>query len=116
MSKLDWRRARKFAGAEMKYLHGKVLDDGRVIHHAPRDALDVQAREAEHRWLHKRGLDPDLVPKQWPTEAEIIAARTNAGGWTRETLARWGVPWPPPKGWRRALVARDVRFFKELKR
>jgi hypothetical protein len=39
------------------------------------------------------------------TEDDISAARTSAGGWTRETLAQWGVPWPPPKGWRRVLVA-----------
>lgn len=35
--------------------------------------------------------------------AEIIAARTPKGGWTRETLESWGVPWPPPKGWRAGL-------------
>ena len=40
-----------------------------------------------------------------PTEAEIDAARTAAGGWTRQQLAEWGVPWPPPKGWRRNLAA-----------
>lgn len=34
---------------------------------------------------------------------EIQDARSPRGGWTRETLARWGVPWPPPAGWRRAL-------------
>jgi hypothetical protein len=38
-----------------------------------------------------------------PTDAEIEAARTPAGGWTREQLAAWGVPWPPPKGWRKNL-------------
>lgn len=38
------------------------------------------------------------------TEADIMAARTPAGGWTRETLASWGVPWPPPKGWKKRLL------------
>ena len=38
------------------------------------------------------------------TKDEIMARRTNNGGWTRETLAEWGVPWPPPKGWKRALI------------
>jgi hypothetical protein len=38
------------------------------------------------------------------TEAEIVAARTPAGGWTRETLTGWGVPWPPPHGWKEALL------------
>jgi hypothetical protein len=37
---------------------------------------------------------------------EIEACRTPAGGYsfTRERLASWGVPWPPPAGWRRALL------------
>jgi hypothetical protein len=38
------------------------------------------------------------------TAAEIDAARTTKGGWTRETLAHWGVPWPPPRGWRKKLI------------
>ena len=38
-----------------------------------------------------------------PTPEQIDAARTPKGGWTRETLAKWGVPWPPPKGWRAEL-------------
>ena len=41
-----------------------------------------------------------------PTADEIDAARTERGGWTREQLAQWGVPWPPPKGWRQALIDR----------
>lgn len=40
-----------------------------------------------------------------PTEAEIEAARTAKGGWTKAQLAKWGVPWPPPKGWKQRLIA-----------
>lgn len=36
---------------------------------------------------------------------EINAAKTLKGGWTRDTLAGWGISWPPPKGWRKALIA-----------
>jgi hypothetical protein len=36
--------------------------------------------------------------------AQIRAARTPAGGWTKAQLAAWGVPWPPPKGWQDRLV------------
>jgi hypothetical protein len=39
-----------------------------------------------------------------PTDEEIMAARSAAGGWTRETLASWGVPWPPPAGWKAAIT------------
>ena len=38
-----------------------------------------------------------------PSPQDIEEARTTAGGWTKEVLAKWGVPWPPPKGWREAL-------------
>lgn len=34
----------------------------------------------------------------------IVAGMSKRGGWTRKTLAGWGVPWPPPKGWRKALT------------
>ena len=40
------------------------------------------------------------------TEAEIEAAKSPKGGWKREQLAKWGVPWPPPKGWKKALLAK----------
>lgn len=29
-----------------------------------------------------------------------------AGGWSSKQLADWGVPWPPPKGWKEQLIAR----------
>jgi len=38
------------------------------------------------------------------TEAEIDAKLTAKGGWTKKDLATWGVPWPPPKGWKDALI------------
>lgn len=38
-----------------------------------------------------------------PTSEEIEAARTRRGGWTQAQLAEWGVPWPPPRGWRKKL-------------
>lgn len=39
------------------------------------------------------------------TAEEIESHKTPAGGWTRDTLAQWGVPWPPPKNWKKALIA-----------
>ncbi|MFJ6251845.1 MULTISPECIES: hypothetical protein [unclassified Streptomyces] len=41
-----------------------------------------------------------------PSPEEIEAARTPAGGWKRDQLTAWGVPWPPPKGWKDDLVKR----------
>ena len=40
------------------------------------------------------------------TEADIERGRSARGGWTREQLAAWGVPWPPPKGWKAMLTAK----------
>lgn len=39
--------------------------------------------------------------------AEIEAGRSPAGGFTKETLAAWGIGWPPPKGWKESLIAGD---------
>jgi hypothetical protein len=39
---------------------------------------------------------------------EIEAQKTASGGWTRMALAAWGIPWPPPKGWRRWVESGDV--------
>lgn len=38
-----------------------------------------------------------------PSPEIIENARSARGGWTQSTLAAWGVPWPPPKGWRADL-------------
>ena len=39
------------------------------------------------------------------TREEIESKKTPNGGYTRETLAAWGVPWPPPKGWKAKLIS-----------
>lgn len=45
------------------------------------------------------------LPELPLSAADIDAAKSAAGGWSKATLARWGVPWPPPKGWRKTLIA-----------
>jgi hypothetical protein len=39
------------------------------------------------------------------TAEEIEARQSPKGGYTKATLASWGVPWPPPSGWKQALIA-----------
>ena len=39
------------------------------------------------------------------SKQEIQKGMTPKGGFTRKTLTGWGVSWPPPKGWRKALVS-----------
>lgn len=41
------------------------------------------------------------------TEAELEALKSRNGGYNRATLKMLGVPWPPPKGWRKALLNGD---------
>ena len=48
-----------------------------------------------------------------PSPDEIEAAKTENGGWTRATLASWGVRWPPPPGWRARLEDRYERLRPE---
>lgn len=73
-----------------------------------REQLFTSAYQAANytpeEWAYITGVGPDPNPNV-PTAEEIDAARTAAGGWTRETLAGWGVPWPPPSGWRNRLIA-----------
>lgn len=38
------------------------------------------------------------------SEEEIKALETGNGGFTYATLKSWGVPCPPPKGWKKKLI------------
>jgi len=38
-----------------------------------------------------------------PSPEEIRQRSKGDKGFTKETLASWGVQWPPPKGWRERL-------------
>jgi hypothetical protein len=44
-----------------------------------------------------------------PTAAEIEAAKSVRGGWNKETLAKWGIEWPPKRGWRKRLIASNIQ-------
>lgn len=39
------------------------------------------------------------------SKEQIEAKTTPKGGYSKAQLALWGVPWPPPKGWKKALIA-----------
>lgn len=55
-----------------------------------------------------RNTDPlEGVAELMVTRDELEKARTARGGYTREQLKKWGVPWPPPKGWKKALLAAE---------
>ena len=44
-----------------------------------------------------------------PSPREVLRKRTPAGAWSAKQLSEWGVPWPPPKGWRKKLKAQWER-------
>lgn len=46
------------------------------------------------------------------TKQEIEVAKSKNGGWSKKQLETWGVPWPPPKGWKERVV--DGRAFELL--
>lgn len=56
-------------------------------------AIEAEAREG------RKGL----------TREAIMAAQTPAGGWTKETLAGWGVAWPTQSGWIDRLLTPETR-------
>lgn len=54
------------------------------------------------------------------TEAEILDKRTPRGGWTKEQLNKWGVPWPrgktPPKNWKCKLLRFGIPYVEAMHR
>lgn len=66
-------------------------------------ALNRQQREAKREHVEKCVARAEEVrQREIPltvSRKEIFAARTPAGGWTRETLSQWGISWPPRSGW-----------------
>ena len=47
---------------------------------------------------------PELGTTADERARSIDEKKSLRGGWTARTLKEWGVDWPPPAGWRRALV------------
>jgi hypothetical protein len=38
------------------------------------------------------------------TKKEINDKKSKNGGWSKKQFAEWGIPWPPPKGWKQMLL------------
>jgi hypothetical protein len=53
---------------------------------------------------------------QQRTAEEIENGKSERGAWTRKQLAEWGVPWPPPQGWKLALVAGENPKSAKMRR
>ncbi len=72
-----------------------------------------RCHEVIHPWLKTQPVKvssptfdetPRLV-RAAVTEEYIESRRTVRGGYTRAQLAEWGVSWPPPAGWKKALTS-----------
>jgi 5-methylcytosine-specific restriction endonuclease McrA len=46
--------------------------------------------------------------------AEVHAAMTAKGGFSPSTFAQWGVPWPPPKGWKATILSYGIPYDPRL--
>ena len=81
---------------------------GRSVHR-PRyiaAAIDIRRQAKAERRSPEQTAELAAILAGLPrvTREEIEAGRSPAGGFTRAQLAAWGVPWPPPAGWLRALL------------
>lgn len=54
MSKLSWKKARKFRDYEEKYEPGTELRNGRIVQPRKPDSLAARAAQAEKQWLADR--------------------------------------------------------------
>jgi hypothetical protein len=82
---------------------GRTVCKGR--YRAAMITLGREARAARRTPAEAAELERQLAALARVPAEEIEACRTPGGGYsfTRERLASWGVPWPPPPGWRRAI-------------
>ena len=104
MARRDWERA---AMRDRVRRSGSEALDGEVPAGigVPRKRLTKEElrREAEEAVARYQG---SVTRIGHLSEEEIEAGRSPAGGFTRAQLAQWGIPWPPPKGWRKQLTGR----------
>lgn len=71
---------------------------------AKRAAKAEKRQKIAERKLRRQKERGD-IPIIGMSAQEIEAMRSARGGFTKDTLRAMGVPWPPPKGWRRQLIA-----------
>lgn len=55
------------------------------------------------------GTSTITVSSRMPTAEEFDMLRWTRRGRSRKLLAEWGVPWPPNRGWREALISKYRR-------
>lgn len=70
-----------------------------------RAAISAGLVAKRHSKIMDAFQDPATIETHQPTREEIERSVDFCGrGATRLLLASWGVPWPPPKGWKKELL------------
>jgi hypothetical protein len=94
------KRARKL-GLEPEYVDAQRWARMRAASREQREARRQRTRERLQP--SPRG---DYTRRELVADLVIEVGKTPRHAWTSARLARWGVDWPPAKGWRRELVRR----------
>ena len=127
-TKLDWSKARKSPPPDIVYSvpRSQEAKDRFAAAYARYASAERHAgREPKppKQWLDERANPAAPKPAakpvpgkvKLPSPDDVERGKTAAGGWTRATLASWGVAWPPPKGWRKVLEIKwRAAHYKEL--
>jgi hypothetical protein len=80
---------------------------GRSVHKSRYVAAAIAVRQVARAAQRTPEQAAILAALPRVSREEIEAGRSSAGGFTRAQLAEWGVPWPPPSGWLRALLREE---------
>lgn len=105
-SELRWLCRRCHEKAHELIASGEIVMDrskgrrhlGSTTQYRVRKALGIPM------YKEKSNLMP-IADSKYDMEATVESLKTAKGGWTRRSLESLGVPWPPPKGWKRKLIA-----------
>ena len=90
--------------------------DGPVILMTVQDVARIAAEVGRVQQVAATpGEDPLAGSPDHLSSEDIDATKTPAGAWTKRQLAEWGVPWPPPAGWKARLAANHgQRLLREV--
>jgi len=48
------------------------------------------------------------------TKEFLMDNRTKNGAWNKKQLKILNVPWPPPRGWHRLVIGKEIEREKEI--
>lgn len=106
------RRDPKSVNVTMETAEAQSFDICTGCRHWSKSGAADRCDCACHAKVAARKIAPDSAMSPGEQEAHaaewrkrIAEGKSPGGSWSRATLAQWGVPWPPPRGWKEALIA-----------